>query len=83
MKAKVARKAARHVKPMRKSTRGKKHTRATAHAGTKEMTQAAAAQRKILQAIVNPQVEFVEVDMEPQVEIVEVYETEGGEEAES
>jgi hypothetical protein len=83
MKAKMARKAVRHAKPMRKSIRGKKHARAAAHASKKEKAPTVPAEQEMIQATFEAPVEFVEVDLEPVVEVFEVYESEGGEEDES
>ncbi len=80
MKAKMARKTARHAKPMRKSVRGKKHSRAAAHAGKKETPQPVAVEQEIMEAAFDAPVEFVELDLEPVVEVFEVYESEGGDE---
>lgn len=80
MKTKVARKTIRHAKPMRKSTRGKKHARATTHADKNATFQSVPAQPEMIEATFEAPVEFVEVDLEPVVEVFEVYESEGGEE---
>jgi hypothetical protein len=80
MKAKAARKEIRHAKPVRKSTRGKRHARAAAHAGKKETLQPVPAQPEMVEATFEAPVGFVEVDLEPVIEVFEVYETEGGDE---
>jgi hypothetical protein len=80
MKTKAARKAIRHTKPVRRSTRGKKHARATAHAGKEETLQPVPAQPEMVEATFESPVEFVEVDLEPVIEVFGVYETEGGDE---
>ena len=77
MKAKVARKAVRHAKPMRKSTRGKKRARAKATANKKEMFRNVAAESEMTTATFEAPVEFVELEMEPAVEVIEVFEVEG------
>jgi len=78
MKTKMARKAERHAKPMRKSVRGKKHTRAAAHVSKKETPQPVAVEQEIMEAAFEVPVEFVELELEPVVEVIEVYESEGG-----
>jgi len=74
MKAKVARKAVRHVKPMRKVTRGKKHAHATAIPEKKEAVQNVAAEPEMMVGAFEAPVEFVEIDQQPEIDMIEVFE---------
>ena len=74
MKTKVARKAVRHAKPLRKIARGKKHARPAAAPNKKEEVQNVAAEPEIIATTFEAPVEFVEVDLQPKIDMIEVFE---------
>ena len=83
MKAKVARKAVRHVKPIRKVAHRKAQARAKAAPEKKEIIENVAAAPQAVPPKFEAPVEvgFVEVELAPGVELIEVFEVEkaGGE----
>jgi len=74
MKTKVARKAVRHAKPLRKVVRSKKQARAAESINKKETIQTVPAEPEMVVATFEAPVEFVEVDLEPEVDVIEVFE---------
>jgi hypothetical protein len=74
MKAKVARKAVRHPKPMRKVTRGKKHAHAAAIPEKKEAVQNVVPEAEMMVETFEAPVEFFEVELQPVVDTIEVFE---------
>ncbi len=77
MKAKVARKHARHARPAKKRARARKQARPTPVPVKKETAEAPAPEPQIVETTVaafEGPVEFIVTAPEPTVEVVEVYE---------
>jgi hypothetical protein len=77
MKTKVARKAVRRAKPVKRHTRGKKQARPTAPGIKKETFEPVGAEPQIVEStadLFEAPVEFVLADPEPVVDVVEIFE---------